>query len=155
MDKLDETTKVVDTFDIEQAISTISMGSLLSYTEMLKYLKGSRTAAGMLRFSSSRHPISILLSKQSSARQGDIEGWAKGYTESLNLFKQAAKYSWDPDFTISNLANLYKNYEIKYKDAVVKNQSQSISSFRTKYFYRTALCAIIDTWEKYTGRINT
>lgn len=152
MDQFDETNKVVETFDIEQALATVSIQRLLSYAEMLKYLKNSRKLAALLLVSSSPHPLGVLLSKQSSAKQGDIEGLNKGYIESLNLFKQAAKYSWDPAFTISNLANLYKNYQIKYKDAVVKNYSQSKSSFRNMYFYQSALCVIINIWQKYTGQ---
>lgn len=149
MDKHDETTKIVETFDIEQAILAVSIQNLLSYAEMLKYLKSSR-ALSLLLVVNSPNPLSVLFSKQSAAKQGDIEGIGKGYTEALNLFKQAAKYSWDPAFTISNFANLYKNYEIKYKDAVVKNYSQSTSSFRDKYLYRSSLYVLIDTWEKYT-----
>ncbi|MBP7177373.1 MAG: hypothetical protein KBA53_14350 [Thermoclostridium sp.] len=150
MEGFNQATEVVDTFDIDQATAAVSIQNLLSYDEVIKYLKSSRVGFGVLYLSSYQDPLSTLLSKQSSAKQGFIEGWSQGYAEALIIFKQAIKYSWDPNFTISNLVNLYKNYEIKYKDSVLKNQSSSRKSFRTMYHCRTALCAIIDTWKKYT-----
>lgn len=151
MEDFDENTKVVDTFDVNKEFADVSASNLLSYDEMLKYLKNARAMAVLLQLSSTQNPLVLLLSKESRARQGYSEGFNKGYIESLNIFKQAIKHSWDSAFTISNLINLYKNYEIKYKDAVRKNNSQTRFSSYYKYYNRTALCAIIDTWEKYAG----
>lgn len=150
MEGFDKTTEIVDTFDIDQAIVQVSMQNLLSYEELLKYLKISRVVSAGLYLSSYQDPLSMMLSKQSSAKQGFVEGLKQGYREAFSIIKQAMKYSWDQNFTISNLVNLFKNYEIKYKDAIMKNQAQTRSSLRTFYFYRSALCAIIDTWEKFT-----
>lgn len=151
MDNLDDATKLVDSFDIDKALTEVSVSNFLNYEETIKYIKKSVALFAMLRISLAQHPLGALMSKKSNATQGYSYGWSDGYNLALKILKEAKKYAWDPAFTLSNLTNLVKNYELKYKDAVAKNSSGSMKSYHYKYYYRSALCAIIDSFEKFTG----
>ena len=151
MDVLDEATKLVDTFDIDHAIASISLSALLSYKDMLKYLKDSLASALLRRYTTAEYPLNVIEAKRNTPFLGYSFGWGDGYREALKLFKKANRNTWDPTLTVSSLTNLYKNYAMKYKDEVAKITADPRISSYQKYYYRSLLCAIIDTWEKYTG----
>lgn len=151
MDVLDEATKLVDSFNIDQATASVSLSNLLSYKDMLKYLKESLSSANLRRYTTSEYPNNVIEAKRNTPSLGYSFGWGDGYRETLKLFTKARKHSWDPAFTISNLTKLFKDNEMNYKDALDKNNSEEKISGYQNYYYRSFLCALIDTWEKYTG----
>jgi hypothetical protein len=152
MDKYQLITKDVDTFDIESEIKSVSLSSLVSFEEVLVYLRRSRAASAFLVMSGATVFGDLFRNKAYSSKKGFLDGFNAGYDKALRLFKEAKRYSWSNEFTIETFENYYKEFSFKYEDAKRNNTSDRNTSVYKEYYYRSFLSALIDSWVIFTGK---